>query len=104
MATLAVVAIVLRRNVSRDHFALGWCQSVRALQEDLHQIAHRLGGLGTKRQWTADAGQSFCKFNMCHFMSSGFNLSYSDSLLEKCSWARRKNRLIATAAKATQAR
>ena len=82
VAGLAVVAIILGRNVGADEFAIGGTQRIRLMQKDFRQLAERRGGLGTERHGSAYAGKPIGKFNVRH----GFYSPQGDGKSEFCSW------------------
>src|SRR6185437_4535516 len=68
MTGQAVVAIVLGGNVGRDNLPLRRSQGVWASQQNLHQLAQRLGRFRAEHHGAADTRQSFSQFNVGHFL------------------------------------
>src|SRR5215469_7951944 len=73
VAGLAKIAVVLRRNVGRNQFALTGREAVGLMQQLMGQVAHGLRCLWSKGECTADSRQTFGKCDMCHSSPSALH-------------------------------
>ena len=67
VAGVAEVAVVAVGDERRDHLALGARQRVRAAQQYLGELAHRLRRLGAEREAAGDARQAVRQSNVWQF-------------------------------------